>query len=381
MKTNRILILLLTTITLCTTSMFSFAQSEELLYLLGTNGKEIKLEYETKKKVTTEDIIYVLQTAKIAVEDEKTKRSEGLKDTNLFEYELDEITYTYITFDEEVTYLYEESESDNPKLIIFDSVVQEVSEEGIDYNFNAKVGQTDFIPDGVGGKQTITKASSGSSYLSATMQLPTDSQISKDVENHIHYNYGGFEYSSGASGGVGSWATDAGVMFSKSLGPGGRYTGWKPILTVKKKTTSSSWTTYAPAFLQGYNQVQYRNGFKPGTSPIMYVWFNNNGKIRLKIEGITICANSSGTTLKDTYNIAIYETKSKTNISSIHRWKLLSSVVSPNNTGKNKAVFSNIKIGGAVVSNSYFAVPQQDHANVSRTGNTVTITVNSDLYK
>lgn len=110
------------------------------------------------------------------------------------------------------------------------------------------------------------------------------------------------------------------------------------------------------------------------------LWFNNNGKIRMKIEGITICPNMTGSVLKDTRNISIYETRNKVNISQINSWKLVSSVVSSANMGKNRAIFSNIKINGVVVDNKHFLKPEQDRAKISGNGNKVIITVDSDKY-
>ncbi len=171
-----------------------------------------------------------------------------------------------------------------------------------------------------------------------------------------------------------------GLMLSNKLGPSSKSFGWKPILTAKRKNNSLKWESYAADFVGKYNQVQFKNGFKPGTTPIVYLWFNNNGKIRMKIEGITICPNMTGSVLKDTRNISIYETRNKVNISQINSWKLVSSVVSSANMGKNRAIFSNIKINGVVVDNKHFLKPEQDRAKISRNGNKVIITVDSDKY-
>lgn len=68
------------------------------------------------------------------------------------------------------------------------------------------------------------------------------------------------------------------------------------------------------------------------------------------------------------------ETDSSLNISSVDQWKLLSTVVSTGDKGKNRATFSSIKVNDVAVPSSAFSAPLTDHASITRSGdNTVTI--------
>jgi hypothetical protein len=117
-------------------------------------------------------------------------------------------------------------------------------------------------------------------------QETVDSLISSDLDRYTPYNYGGFEYNSGAAGGVGSWAADMGLSYSNKLGPKINQLGWIPIIILKQKTSSASngWTTYSSDLFPDEKnmQGQYRNGYKPGTDAVFYIWYNN-GKVRMKV--------------------------------------------------------------------------------------------------
>lgn len=91
-----------------------------------------------------------------------------------------------------------------------------------------------FIGDGVGGRMNVNTTGS---YLMALMQLPlADSNIvSLDRPNHIAFNYGGFEYTTTVTDGIGSWAADMGVELYNNLGPSATSYGWKPVIILKKK--------------------------------------------------------------------------------------------------------------------------------------------------
>ncbi|KJD47428.1 YrpD family protein [Paenibacillus terrae] len=334
-------------------------------------------------KVSSDRISSIVQTAKGALQQEKNSKT-SLTVTNTT---YDNTTYNYVTFDEQHIYFYEESANSKPELIITDndqskSLINEVASELKEKELSSRVTpqvQSDFIDDGVGGKITISQTGSPGSYLSTKLAIPTTSQVSSDLARYSPYNYGGFEYSSGASGGVGSWAADMGLSYYNNLGPNSNQWGWKPIIILKKKTqpTKDGWTQYASNLFPDSNNLegQYKNGYKPGTDAILYIWYNNDGKVRLKVDGTTISPTRQGTTLSDTHNITIIDSNASWNIPQISAWKLLSTVVSSDNTGRNKAIYSSIKINGNDVANSYFSTPQEDHATVSRSGNTVTINV------
>lgn len=285
-------------------------------------------------------------------------------------------TYDYILFDDQQIYTYEETPtSPDGELVVSDATTPA-------FSAMATSGQTDFIDDGVGGKQKISKIGSVGSYLSTVLKLPTgSSQVSDVSSSHSPYNYAGFEYTNTANSGIGSWQSDMGLQYYQNLGFSGTASGWKPILTLKQKTGADTWTAYQINFDSTYNQAQYHNGFKPGTSTTIYTYYNYNGKVRMKLTGTTICQDMACNVSGDYSNTTIMESNSAWNITKIDDFKLLSTVVSSNNTGLNKAVYSSIKVDGVAVPSSYFLTPQQDHALVTRdSSNTVTIDVNSSLY-
>lgn len=348
---------------------------------------EINVVHQETQKVADYQLAAVLQIAKNAVEEERDSKVAFAKSA-------DQTTYDYITFDEQYTYFYEESANAAPELWVVDKTDTNVESllagnvnefnEANSINVAPRAG---FIGDGVGGRMNVNTTGS---YLMALMQLPlADSNIvSLDRPNHIAFNYGGFEYTTTVTDGIGSWAADMGVELYNNLGPSATSYGWKPVIILKKKNrpyvseTNTGWDQYQSAtFDPSYNQVQTKNGYKPGTAPLMYFWYNYNGKVRIKIDGTSICPTLGGYSLQDTPNITIMESNASWNIASISRWKLLSTVWSKTDTGKNRTTFSNIKVDGTPISSSALSGPLNDHSNVTVSGNNViTIVVNSDIY-
>jgi len=237
-----------------------------------------------------------------------------------------------------------------------------------------------FITDGVGGRQYIIKTGAPGSDLCAHLLLPMSFQVSSDLTKYIPYNYGGFEYSSPYQDGIGSWTADMGLQLYNNLGPDLSAWGWKPILILKQKTSPSTWSTYGIKFLADFMEGTWHNGYKPGSSLLIYFWYNCSGKVRLLIEGTTVCPTRYGTALQDTHNVTICETIDSCDIQEINKWKLLSTVVSDDNTGKNKAVFAGIKVDGIPVPSACFLPAQEDHAWVFRYQNMLSIVVDSDIY-
>ncbi|MBA9086730.1 hypothetical protein FHR92_003210 [Fontibacillus solani] len=337
---------------------------------------------EEKTNGSSEKISQIITQAKEVVKEQRAEQSKynllkSISATDDTYASKLNYTYNYITFDDDFIYFYEESVSGTPELLIYDN-------ENLVTTDNQPKSlastQTDFISDGVGGKITITKTGSAGSYLSTSMTLPTLSQVSTNLNTYTPYNYGGFEYTSTNANSIGSWVADMGLQLYNNLGPSSNQYGWKPVVILKQLTAISTWTQYATAIDSVYNEGQYKNGYKVGTSPVMYFWYNYNGKVRMKVDGTTICPTRTGEKLEDTHNITIIESSASWNISTISRWKILSTVVSSDNTGKNKAVFSSIKVDGIAVDSSYFGTEQTDQASVTRSGNNVTIIVDSDTY-
>lgn len=143
----------------------------------------------------------------------------------------------------------------------------------------------------------------------------------------------------------------------------------------------TGWDQYGTSFAAGYEQVQNKNGYKPGTSPLIYWWYNYNGKVRMKVDGWAISPTLGGYSLKDTNLITILESSGSYNIPSISRWKLLSTVVSNDDTGKNQTTFSSLQFNGSPLPSGAITTPQNDQSNVNITSSSsVQIVVNSSIY-
>lgn len=303
----------------------------------------------------------VLADAQDAIDEERASKREA---QNFITDNTDETTYTFYTNDDEHIYVYEEAYGYEPTMTVYDTVDNDC--DFTNEMDNSIMPLSDFDP-GIGGKQKITKTGSAGSYLTTKVTLPTTSQVSSPALNAFIYS--GFSKS-------GQYEADFGVMYSNNNGPSLNQLAWK-MYAVFKKQVNGKWVTQTMKIDETYNGGSYHNGYKPGSDVIMYVWYNNNGKTRLKLEGITICPTNQGTSLKDTDNISIFQSASDYNISSIDNFKVCATLAS-SKTGKNKAIFSLIKVDGtAVTSASYYPTPSSDGATVTRSSNTVTINVNA----
>ncbi|AIQ44146.1 YrpD family protein [Paenibacillus sp. FSL R5-0912] len=104
-----------------------------------------------------------------------------------------------------------------------------------------------------------------------------------------------------------------------------------------------------------------------GSQVTFYAWYNNNMKIRMKIDGKAICGDlgCSSSADKPLTTIIVSNTNYNIQPSSFQKWKLLS-VVTGDDDGKNKSEFTNIKVDGVAVPSSAFPAPDQDYATVTR---------------
>lgn len=218
------------------------------------------------------------------------------------------------------------------------------------------------------------------SCLSVWLTLPRCFQVSYDLKKYIPYNYGGFEYISPAPDGIGSWTADMGLQLYNNLGPELSSWGWKPILILKQKTSPNTWTAYEIKFIGDCMEGTWHNGYKPASTLLICFWYNCGGRVRMAVDGITICPTRHGITLRDTHNLTICETVDRCNIQEINKWKLLSTVVSSDNTGRNKAVFWDIRVDDMPVPSHCFSPPQEDQAWLCRWRNNLLISVDSDIY-
>ncbi|MGG1617799.1 YrpD family protein [Paenibacillus sp. NRS-1782] len=134
------------------------------------------------------------------------------------------------------------------------------------------------------------------------------------------------------------------------------------------------------ALLQAIQNVQSANAYLSNSDVVLYVWYNNNGKARMKISGTATCRDIGCSDGTNTSLISIMETDNSLNISTVDQWKLLSTVVSTGDKGRNRGTYSSIKVNDVAVPSSAFSAPLTDHASITRDGNnTVTIIADQNL--
>ncbi|MGW8957118.1 YrpD family protein [Paenibacillus sp. NPDC055715] len=319
--------------------------------LEGTNGREIVIH--KPDDVSSSKINELVNRFKKGIEEDRASNQKISMNKNVSESVYDNAIYDYTIIGEDYVYKYEETPDKAPVLTI----------EKPDFKYLPE-GQNDRITtsaynigDGIGGRQNITK---NGRYLSTLLRLPLDSQV---VEETAAYNYSGFT--------SGAYEADMGLVYDSSVGVGEKEKGWKPTMIVKRNGVSK-----AAKLIAGYTNVQGSNAYLPNSNVNLYVWYNDGGKVRMKINGIATCADMACNRSTDTPLISIMETNDSLDINSVDQWKLLSTVVSTGDRGRNKAIYSSIKVDGASVPSSAFSAPLTDYANIARDGNnTVTITV------
>jgi len=355
------------------------AQNDLTVTLKGLNGKPVKVIHEESQKVSDSKLSIILSNAKEAIAEGKSKNLQSKNNIGGAA-----TTYDYITFDDNEYYFYEESFASDPELIIYD-LDQQITADRLapfDSTIARMATQSDPIPDGVGGSLKVKNTGTTGSCLSTELTLPTSTQVSSDISDLKRpYNYVGFDYIvTDDEDHIGSWTSDIGLQLSNSVGSpsvvreNGIIFAWKPFIILKNKTGINTWQTFNSVPESVYGEGQYLNGYKPGSSPSISCWYNQDGKVRLEVSGTTVCPNRFGEQLCDTNTTTIVELLDF-NISHIDNWRLVSTVVSKDNSGENRAVYSSIMVDGNPVSNDDFSTPVQDHASVTPSGNTVTIIV------
>lgn len=320
--------------------------------------KEIQISNLSSSLLTENQLRSMIKHAKEVLNEAKSENTLSLQSNDR--------SYQYIylpTESTEISYVYEEPLGQAPQLTLLDPNIVTDS-----YTINSlPTDQTDFISDGVGGRIYISPSGSSSSYLSTSLKLPADSEV---IPKTAAYNYTGFT--------APNTEADFGTVYVTTAGPNSTEKGWRVAVTLKINGNKVTMDPVSP-----YNQMWNKNAYLSNSTVVLYAWYNYSGKARLKVDGTATCADNACTNSTNTSLTSVFESGviGSSGISSINNWKLLSTVVSNDNTGKNKAIFSNIKINGSAVPNSSFGTPQQDHAYITRdSNNTVTIDVDSSKY-
>ncbi|MEK4003904.1 YrpD family protein [Paenibacillus sp. FSL H3-0333] len=330
------------------------------------NGVEILNEIGISQNVVDQFI------SEAASEVQKEKLIKSLKGFATASYS--EQVYDYISVAEDGYYFYEEDVNhekkayfvpvDHSELNMRTSVDTSNVTEDVYLKQDlitpfAKTGAD--LPDGIGGRQYVVQKGT---YISTSGTIAAPSQVVKETGENA-YTYVGFM--------AGANSADMGLMYDDSVGIGNAEKGWKPAIQINGSTTNAS-------FEAPYNQVQSANAYMAGSQVTFYAWYNNNKKIRLKIDGTAICGDigCSSSADKPLTTIIVSNTDYNIQSSSFQKWKLLS-VVTGDNDGRNKSEFTNIKVDGVPVPSNVFPAPDQDFATVTRdSSNNVIITVTGE---
>jgi hypothetical protein len=325
----------------------------------------VKIVHKESKRHPTADTLNQVIDKAIQARNNEMRRDVSTTPQNSSE-STSSHSFNYITMDTEHQYIYEESPDSNPTLYIFNlkknnvnQVVNSQKKSPKDAVSLQSIGY-DFMPDGIGGRQKITLTNSN--YLSTLVKLPNSAA-------GIAYNYAGWEYTAPGNG-IGSIIADSGLVYDDSIGVALNKKGWKPSFILKQKQYNYikekiEWVTLYTGFVGGYDNVQYKNGYKVGSNVNLYSYYNYNGTARLKLVGTAICPNMTCTTETETNLTTIYDSGLAYNIGSVDYFKLVSSIVNPLVTDANRVEFSNTKVGNTAVPIYHYSTPEVDRASVT----------------
>ncbi|HIU09865.1 MAG TPA: hypothetical protein IAB00_01210 [Candidatus Avidehalobacter gallistercoris] len=334
-------------------------------------ANDVEINNYSNLTISENTINLICQNAKEAIKEERTNKINTPSSRSVD----NERTYTYYTNDENYIYVYEEANGLKSTMTIYDapkdSEIEIFMVEQLLNNLQNSIMPMGLFDPGIGGKQTITKTGSAGSYFTTKVTLPTTSQVS---DPNYAYIYGSFSKSN-------DYEADFGMLYSNTNGPDKQQYAWRIYANLVRYIPNGNNSYWQKLSMELTDKAaSYRNGYKPGTDVNMSIWYNNNKKTKLVLEGTTICPTHEGTELKDTQNTSIYESSALWNIPSIDYFKVCATITS-GKTGKNYAIFDNIKVDNVpVTSASYYPNPSKEKANVTRTSNTVIINVNSSIY-
>jgi hypothetical protein len=375
--------------------------------LVNVDGKKVNVRHFEKEHVFTDaELANIVAHASQAVKEQKEKdkqnKAAGVT-ADAATADPTSGTYDYVFGGPDYMYVYEESPNSDPVLETSDIAPPETSSTrpgvvpmraglGAGSSMRPRVVpmraglwagsfshaavspyDTINISDGIGGKQTITLKSD--TYMSAVLQLPTTASSDYDSNGIQSWNYGGFD----AHTSTATYSGEMGLTTSHKLGPDLQHEGWLPELTMAK-TANGVKTLWAVQFDPDYNKVQYDNGYEMGATINYYTYYNYNGYVRMKMTGLALCGNIDCSISTPTTLTTIMDTNQTVNLTSsmLDDYKLITSIVTPNNYGDNSGVWSSIRVGTTLVPSANFGTYYTDNATVYRDPNTNTVTITCD---
>lgn len=326
---------------------------------LSKSFDNVKVYNLTNNEIHDLIIESILLRAKGVAKEEKYSNSDIAK-INGFSQE--EIVVNYMINDGEYLYFYEEDAENNSTLFILES--KDNQDNLIEqYNSNYEtMNSINNLPGGIGGRAIIN--STNGNYLESKWKLATTSQISGTPEG-AGYIYVGLNGS--------NVEVNANLSYSTTLNGSPAIPRWRPRLVVAKNGKHEG------VFHADYREVQYANGYKPGTEVTSGFWKSYtdtsrgiNNAVRLKHQGTAVCTDRTCATKKDTFLVSILEVNNQ-NITSIDYFKLLVTIAGTDSVkGNNYGEFKNITLDG--VSKTPIK-DTEDNAKVTINGNNVTIVV------
>lgn len=254
--------------------------------------------------------------------------------------------YFYIDESSKDMYFYEDNSNSNPIAKIVDLETKTTSstlmKQSSDTTKLQSLAAVSTISGGMGARVIVPSGN----LLEA--RIHTDSNIQQLNNNSgTTYTYVGF---------TGATEADAGLQYSPK-NPSRKQNGvqaWKPYLKVGE---SDPWDN--TAMLNGYDAVQYNNGFIPGEDVQVSFWkkyFHDNvSTTRMKLQGLAKCANSTCSNSTPT-KLAVIMEKNGSGIADITNYKILATIADikdPNThvvltraSGSLNASVSNITVDG-----------------------------------
>ncbi|WP_204826633.1 YrpD family protein [Paenibacillus nicotianae] len=304
---------------------------------------------------------FISQAQSVIKENRKTSQPSEFSQMLVANKEI--YDYFYIDEDNKDLYFYEDSSNSNPIAKIVDLNTRSSIDTSVKSSSNSMYTQNLAslapISGGMGARATVPSGN----LLEA--RIHTDGNIKQlNLNKGTSYTYVGF---------TGSTEADAGLQYSSLNGQSNGYQVWKPYL---KLGSSDPWSTNT--MLNGYDAVQFQNGYIPGEEVQVSFWKNyvhdNVSTTRLKLQGLAKCANSTCSNASPT-KLAVIMEKNGTGTSNIAAYKILATIADTDikASGQVNSSVTNITVDGAPKTPTQAA--KSTNSSMSISSNSITFNI------
>ncbi|WDF50364.1 YrpD family protein [Paenibacillus sp. KACC 21273] len=305
---------------------------------------------------------FISQAQSVIKENRKTSQPSEFSQMLVANKEI--YDYFYIDEANKDLYFYEDSFNSNPIAKIVDlnthsSMDTSVKSSSNNSMYIQNLASLASISGGMGARATIPSGN----LLEARIHTDGDTK-QLNLNKGTSYTYVGF---------TGSKEADAGLQYSALNAQSNGHQVWKPYL---KLSSSDPWST--DTMLNGYDAVQFQNGYIPGEEVQVSFWKNyihdNVRTTRLKLQGLAKCANSTCSNASPT-KLAVIMEKNGTGVANIDSYKVLATIADVNNTkasGQVNSSVTNITVDG---------VPKTPVQDAKSTNSSMSISSNSVTFK